>query len=121
MGLFHYEIGNLATYSSKKEKKNKEPSYKKNLDIPFYLLFRFISTFKKKIFLKEAGRGKKRKHSSPSQILFPKTPARGLQIEFEMLLFLMMCVPNILKILIFFNEECIGQFSLPLTQKTTNA
>lgn len=83
MGLFHYEIGNLATYSSKKEKINKEPSLKKNLDIPFYLLLRFISTFKK-IFLKEAGRGKKRKHSSPSQILFPKTSARGLQIEFEM-------------------------------------
>ena len=84
MGLFHYEIGNLATYSSKKEKKkNKESSLKKNLDIPFYLLLRFISTFKK-IFLKEAGRGKKRKHSSPSQILFPKTSARGLQIEFEM-------------------------------------
>ena len=24
MGLFHYEIGNLATYSSKKEKKKKK-------------------------------------------------------------------------------------------------
>ena len=85
MGLFHYEIGNLATYSSKKEKKkkNKEPSLKKNLDIPFYLLLRLYQLSKKN-FLKEAGRGKKRKHSSPSQILFPKTSARGLQIEFEM-------------------------------------